>query len=152
MRLALQPVPVAPPVVVIDTPIINIPIKVGAKVVLHNLFFATNKTQILPESEPALHELAAFMENHPSISIRITGHTDDIGSERDNQILSEGRANAVRDELIKRGVAPDRIEANGKGESEPIADNATEEGRAKNRRVEFTITATGDEDIEQIKE
>ena len=149
VRLALQPVPVP---VVIDTPIINIPIKVGAKVVLHNIFFETNKVQILPESEEALNELAAFMNLHPSVSVRITGHTDAIGSDRDNQILSEGRANAVRDELLKRGIAAERIEANGKGESEPIADNATEEGRAKNRRVEFVIISTGDEDIEQVRE
>jgi len=149
VQIALEPKPVP---VVIDTPIIEIPIKVGAKVVLHNLFFATNKTQILPESEPALNELATFMENHPALTIRITGHTDNVGSDRDNQILSEGRAKAVRDELIKRGVAAERIEAEGKGESEPIADNETEEGRAKNRRVEFTILSTGDEDIEQIRE
>ena len=148
VQLALQPKPVP---VIIDTPIIEIPIKVGTKVVLHNLFFATNKTQILPESEPALNELAAFMDAH-TITVRITGHTDDVGSDLANQILSEGRAKAVREELIKRGVAPDRIEAEGKGESEPIADNATEEGRARNRRVEFTILSTGDEDIEQIKE
>ena len=149
LRFALQPLPKP---VVIDTPIIAIPIKVGTKVVLHNLFFATNKTQILPESEEALNELAAFMTKHDAISIRITGHTDAVGSDEANQILSEGRANAVRDELIKRGIAASRIEAEGKGESEPIADNATEEGRAKNRRVEFTIISTGDEDIEQIKE
>ena len=149
VRLALEPKPVP---VVIDTPIIEIPIKVGAKVVLHNLFFATNKTQILPESEPALNELATFMDNHPALTIRITGHTDNVGSDRDNQILSEGRAKAVRSELIKRGVAANRIEADGKGESEPIATNDTEEGRAKNRRVEFTILSTGDEDIEQIRE
>ena len=149
IRLALQP---KPKPVVIDTPIIEIPIKVGTKVVMHNLFFATNKTQILPESEQALDELATFMGNHAGLSIRITGHTDNVGSDEANQILSEGRANAVRDELIKRGIAGSRIEAEGKGESEPIADNATEEGRAKNRRVEFTIISTGDEDIEQIRE
>lgn len=149
LRFALQPLPKP---VVIDTPIIDIPIKVGTKVVLHNLFFATNKTQILPESEGALNDLAAFMTQHDALVIRITGHTDAVGSDEANQILSEGRANAVRDELIKRGIAAERIEAEGKGESEPIADNATEEGRAKNRRVEFTIISTGDEDIEQVKE
>lgn len=149
LRFALQPLPQP---VVIDTPIIAIPIKVGTKVVLHNLFFATNKTQILPESEEALNELAAFMTEHSAIAIRITGHTDAVGSDEANQVLSEGRANAVRDELIRRGIAAERIEAEGKGESEPIADNATEEGRAKNRRVEFTIISTGDEDIEQLKE
>ncbi len=149
LRFALQP---KPQPVIIDTPIVSIPVKVGTKVVLHNLFFATNKTQILPESEKALDELYAFLNSHPALVIRITGHTDNVGSDQANLILSEGRANAVRDELIKRGVQPERIEAEGKGESEPIADNATEEGRAKNRRVEFTILSTGDEDIEQIKE
>lgn len=127
-----------------------VPLKVGRKVVLHNLFFATNKTVILPQSEQALDELYEFLRDNPSIKIRITGHTDDVGSEKANQRLSEGRANAVRDEIVRRGIASERIEAEGKGESEPIADNATEEGRAKNRRVEITITSTGDEDIEQI--
>ena len=149
LRFALQP---KPQPVIIDTPIVSIPVKVGTKVVLHNLFFATNKTQILPESEKALDELYAFLNSHPELVIRITGHTDNVGSDQANIILSEGRANAVRDELIKRGVEVERIEAEGKGEAEPIADNATEEGRAKNRRVEFTILSTGDEDIEQIKE
>ena len=128
------------------------PIKVGKKVVLHNLFFATNKTRILPQSEPALDELYEFLRDNPSLVIRITGHTDNVGSDKANQILSEGRANAVRDEIIKRGIIPERIEAEGKGEEEPIADNKTEEGRAKNRRVEFTIISTGGADIEQIKE
>ena len=128
------------------------PIKVGKKVVLHNLFFATNKTRILPQSEPALDELYEFLRDNPSLTIRITGHTDNVGSDRDNQILSEGRAQAVRDEIIKRGIAPERIEAEGKGESEPIDTNETEEGRARNRRVEFTITSTGGALIEQMKE
>ena len=79
------------------------------------------------------------MSEHTEVYVRITGHTDNVGTERDNQRLSEGRANAVRNELIKRGIASERIEAEGKGESEPIADNTTEEGRAQNRRTEFTI-------------
>ena len=86
------------------------------------------------------------------MSIRITGHTDNVGSDKANMTLSEGRAKAVRSEIIKRGIAAERIEAEGKGETEPIADNATEEGRAQNRRVEFTIIATGGEMIEQIKQ
>ncbi len=149
VQLALTP---KPQPVVIDTPVIDIPVVVGTKILLHNLFFATNQTTILPESKQGLDDLAAFMTNHPLVVVRITGHTDDVGSEQANQRLSEGRANAVRDQLIARGIAPERIEAEGKGESEPIADNATEEGRAKNRRVEFTIISTGDEDIEQLRE
>ena len=99
-----------------------------------------------------MEELSAFMREHPTVSILITGHTDNVGSDQANQRLSEGRANAVRDALIERGVQAERIEAEGKGESEPIADNDTEEGRAKNRRVEFTITATGDDLVEQVTE
>ena len=129
-----------------------VPLKVGRKVILHNLFFATGKTQILPQSEQALNELSDFLRDNPTVSIRITGHTDNVGADKANMTLSEGRAKAVRSEIIKRGIAAERIEAEGKGETEPIADNATEEGRAQNRRVEFTIIATGGEMIEQIKQ
>ena len=125
-------------------------IKEGIKVKIERLYFATNKTYILPQSEQAMSDLAQFLLDNPSVSIRITGHTDAVGTDEANQILSEGRANAVRADLIKRGVAKDRIEAEGKGEKEPVAPNDNEEGRAKNRRVEFIITATDGEDIQQI--
>ena len=125
-------------------------IKEGIKVKIENLFFATNKTVILPTSEQSMSDLASFLLQNPSVTIHITGHTDAVGSDEANQILSEGRANAVRADLIKRGVAPERMTAEGKGEREHIADNDTEEGRQLNRRVEFTITGTGDEDIQQV--
>ena len=126
------------------------PIKLGIKVKIENLFFATNKTVILPQSEQAMADLASFLLENPTVTIRITGHTDAVGSDEANQILSEGRANAVRADLIQRGVAAERIEAEGKGEKEPVADNDTEEGRQLNRRVEFIITGTDGEDIQQI--
>ena len=126
------------------------PIKPGIKVKIENLFFATNKTIILPQSEQSMSDLATFLLENPTVTIRITGHTDAVGSDEANQILSEGRANAVRADLIQRGVAADRIEAEGKGEKEPVADNDTEEGRQLNRRVEFTITGTDGEDIQQV--
>ena len=125
-------------------------IKEGIKVKIENLFFATNKTYILPQSEQAMSDLAAFLLENPSVTIHITGHTDAVGSDEANQILSEGRANAVRADLIKRGVAAERMTAEGKGEREHVADNDTEEGRQLNRRVEFTITGTDGEDIQQI--
>ena len=125
-------------------------IKEGIKVKIENLFFATNKTYILPQSEQAMADLAEFLLLNPSVTIHITGHTDAVGSDEANQILSEGRANAVRADLIKRGVAPERMTAEGKGEREFVADNDTEEGRQLNRRVEFVITGTDGEDIEQI--
>lgn len=125
-------------------------IKEGVKVKIDNLFFATNKTYILPQSEAAMAALAQFLQENPGVTIHITGHTDAVGSDEANQILSEGRANAVREDLIKRGIAAERMTAEGKGEKEPVADNDTEEGRALNRRVEFTITGTDGEDIQQI--
>ncbi len=125
-------------------------IKEGIKVKIENLFFATNKTYILPQSEQAMADLAEFLLLNPSVTIHITGHTDAVGSDEANQILSEGRANAVKADLVNRGVVDNRITTEGKGEKEPVADNDTEEGRQLNRRVEFTITGTDGEDIEQI--
>lgn len=115
------------------------PIVKKRAIILRNLFFATNKTTILPESEPSLLDLYSLMVENPTLRIRITGHTDNVGSDRANQKLSEGRAKSVREDLIKRGIAPERIEAEGKGESQPIDTNDTEEGRQNNRRVEFMI-------------
>ena len=115
------------------------PIVKKRAIILHNLFFATNKTTILPESEPSLLDLYSLMQENPTLRIRITGHTDNVGSDRANQKLSEGRAKSVREDLIRRGIAPERIEAEGKGESQPIDTNDTEEGRQNNRRVEFMI-------------
>ena len=107
--------------------------------VLQRLFFAPNRTTILPESEQSLQELHSLLDDNPDMRIRIIGHTDSMGPDEVNQRLSEGRANSVRDDLIRRGISADRIEADGKGEHEPIAPNDTEEGRAQNRRVEFVV-------------
>ena len=126
-------------------------IRQGRKVRINNLYFATGKTFILPESEPAMEDLAQFLTDNPDVRIRIVGHTDNVGSEQANQRLSEGRANAVRQNLVMRNIAPERIEAEGRGELEPVATNDTEEGRAQNRRVEFTIISTAEQLIEQIR-
>lgn len=115
------------------------PIVKKRKIILHDLYFATNSVVILPESEKGLQDLYDLLNENPEVRIRITGHTDSVGSDKDNQKLSEGRANSVRDDMIRRGIDESRIEAEGKGESEPIDTNDTEEGRAKNRRVEFMI-------------
>ena len=125
-------------------------IKEGIKVKIDNLFFASNKTTILPESEESLNELASFLQDNAMVTIRITGHTDAVGADDANMRLSIGRAKAVRADLISRGIDADRIEFEGKGETEPIATNDTEEGRAQNRRVEFVITGTAGEDIQQV--
>ncbi len=115
------------------------PIVKKRAIILHNLFFATNKTTILPESESAMQNLYELMVENPELRIRITGHTDNVGTNIDNQKLSEGRAKSVKDNLVQRGISAERIETDGKGETQPITTNDTEEGRAKNRRVEFVI-------------
>lgn len=112
---------------------------IGQTFILHNMNFATNQTTILPGSEDALNTLYNFLQANPNGRIKIIGHTDSVGKDDFNQRLSEGRANAIRDELVKRGIAEDRIVTEGRGETEPIADNETEEGRAQNRRVEIEI-------------
>lgn len=115
------------------------PIKKGEVFVMRNLHFATNKTRILASSEEALEALYSYLERNPEIRIKIMGHTDNVGKDAANQRLSEGRAEAVRADLIKRGIDGARIEAEGYGESRPIDTNDTEEGRQNNRRVEVEV-------------
>ena len=115
------------------------PIKKGEVFVMRNLHFATNKTRILSSSEEALEALFDYLERNPEIRIKIMGHTDNVGKDVANQRLSEGRAEAVREDLIKRGINETRIEAEGYGETRPIDTNDTEEGRQNNRRVEVEV-------------
>ena len=131
----LRPLPKIEEVIETPKPVVV----VGQTFILHNMNFATNKVTILPSSESALKTLYDIMQAIPTCRIKIIGHTDNVGTDEFNQRLSEGRAKAIRDELINRGIAGDRIEAEGRGESEPMADNDTEEGRAQNRRVEIEI-------------
>jgi len=107
--------------------------------VLHNMYFATGKTWILDSSEPALLELYNLLSARPQQRIRIVGHTDNIGSDRSNQILSEGRCQEVRESMIERGIQADRIEIEGRGEKDPIVPNDSEENRQMNRRVEIVL-------------
>ncbi len=107
--------------------------------VLHNIYFATGKTHILDSSEPALDELYRFLVLRPSQQIRIVGHTDNVGSDRSNQTLSEGRCREVKQAMVERGIAPERIEVEGRGERDPIVPNDTEELRQMNRRVEIVL-------------
>ena len=115
------------------------PVKKGEVFIVKNLHFATNKTRILSRSEEALNDLYMYLARNPEVRIRIIGHTDNVGKDAANQKLSDGRANAVRDDLIERGIDASRIEAEGRGETQPIDTNDTEEGRQNNRRVEIEI-------------
>lgn len=104
--------------------------------------FDFNKSEVKEESQADIKALADFMSQYPQTSTTVEGHTDSVGSDAYNQGLSERRANAVRDVLVNRyGVAADRISSVGYGESRPVADNGTDEGRAVNRRVEASVEA-----------
>ncbi len=115
------------------------PIKRDEVIILRNLNFETDKTTIMDISASSLEELYTLMLENPDMRIEITGHTDNVGKRRYNKKLSEGRAKAVFDEMVRRGIAPDRMEWKGMGDSDPIESNDTEEGRAENRRVQFRI-------------
>lgn len=101
--------------------------------------FDSGSYAIKPSLRPVLDKLAVGLVDHPVTQVTIVGHTDSSGSDKINNPLSVKRAEAVRDYLVPRGVAASRIAVDGRGAREPLADNATEEGRAKNRRVEIFV-------------
>jgi len=108
---------------------------------LKNVFFETGLSAIKKESWPALDELVSAMKSKPALCIEIAGHTDNVGKPDANQKLSEDRANAVRAYLIKHSIEAKRVSAKGYGETQPVADNDTPEGRQQNRRTEVRITS-----------
>lgn len=106
---------------------------------LENVFFDTGLSTLKPESYKALNDLVEVMKLKPALIIEIDGHTDNTGTPEINQTLSQNRADAVRNYLIKKGIAATRVTAKGFGDTMPVADNSTDEGKAKNRRTEVKI-------------
>jgi len=106
---------------------------------LNDVHFDVGKATIQPASYKQLQELYDYLQWKDSVKIEIAGHTDNAGNDNDNLKLSFQRAEAVKAWLIKKGIQPGRLTANGYGASQPVADNATEEGRRKNRRTEVRI-------------
>jgi outer membrane protein OmpA-like peptidoglycan-associated protein len=127
MRLTLTYIPPAPP---------EGSDKEDPKLILEGVVFDTAKSTLKPESFPHLEKVVEFMTYKPSAIIELSGHTDSKGNAEKNKKLSEDRAMAVRDYIIKKGIDDDRIIAIGYGQERPIASNDTEEGRQKNRRTE----------------
>lgn len=111
----------------------------GVVVTLGDVTFSTGKAELAPDSRRNLESVVELLQSEPSRRIRIEGHTDDRGEASLNLKLSENRASAVRDALVKLGVDSQRITILGLGEDFPIADNATEEGRQQNRRVDVIL-------------
>ena len=117
------------------------PIEVGEKVALKNIFFESNSFQLKNESKYELLKLSAFLIEHPSIKIEIGGHTDYIGDDKTNLLLSSNRAKSVYNHLINLGVSNSQLVYKGYGKTQPIESNNTEQGRANNRRTEIKIIA-----------
>lgn len=109
----------------------------AGRVAVYGINFDTGKATLRPESEAVLEEVRKLAAGHPDLKLRIEGHTDNAGNAAANRKLSQDRANAVRTWLVAKGVKPAQLTAAGLGDTRPAADNGTDEGRAKNRRVEL---------------
>ena len=131
-----------------DTYITNLRIAKGAvplydrmmsdgKFITYGITFDVGKSTIKPESMGEINRIVQLMNENPTLKFSVEGHTDSTGNAASNQTLSEQRSQAIVDKLVELGIAKDRLTAVGKGQNSPIADNNTDEGRAKNRRVEF---------------
>ncbi|MBL0017028.1 MAG: PD40 domain-containing protein [Bacteroidetes bacterium] len=111
------------------------PLSVGLEVVMSSIFYETNKFDLLDISKPELEHLLSFLQLNKTLRVEIGGHTDNVGTDKENQVLSENRANEVRKYLISKGIKPERIEAKGYGESLPMATGDSDAARALNRRT-----------------
>jgi outer membrane protein OmpA-like peptidoglycan-associated protein len=125
--------PAAPPPAPAPTPIAK------EKLVLRGVTFDFDKATLRSDARPVLDEAAKALAARPTMRVVVEGHTDAKGTDAYNLRLSERRAQAVVAYLVKAGIASDRLEARGLGESQPVADNETEDGRARNRRVELRV-------------
>jgi len=138
-NIVMKKVPPIIPVPVDKHDLRYVTLKQNKLIVLHNVYFEFDKAELHPRSEKELQQLVTIMAANPVMEIEIIGHTDDMGSEDYNLKLSELRANSVKKYLIKNNISSSRLVTAGKGNAEPMATNATEAGRQKNRRIEFRI-------------
>jgi outer membrane protein OmpA-like peptidoglycan-associated protein len=104
------------------------------------LNFASGSATILPESKAQLDNIVAVLKAYPNVNVKVGGYTDDVGSADSNLRLSQRRADAVMQALVSSGIATNRLRAEGYGEKHPVADNSTEQGRARNRRIALRVT------------
>lgn len=116
-----------------------VPVEVGQTIRLNNIFFDTGLATLRDESESELKNLKKLLDENKSMTIEISGHTDNVGNDANNMKLSSDRALAVLQWLLNNGIDKTRLTSKGYGETKPIGDNNTEEGKQQNRRVEFTI-------------
>jgi len=114
-------------------------VQAAQTLVLRNIVFANGASELTAESQAILDRIVTGLQGQPRMHLKIVGHTDSVGAAGYNLGLSQARAAAVLDYLVAAGIAAERLASDGAGETEPVADNATEEGRALNRRVEFRV-------------
>lgn len=117
------------------------PVQAGEVLTLKNIFFESGSAALLGSSQTELHKLLELMQKNPTMTIQVSGHTDNVGAETDNQKLSLARALSVKNFLIQNGISESRITYKGFGESKPIDTNDTESGKANNRRTEIVIVS-----------
>ena len=115
------------------------PLEVGQSVDIENIFFETGKSKLKETSFRSLNALVEFFQEYPNVKVEIGGHTDNVGGAAMNKRLSKERAKSVALYIIEQGIAKERFQAKGYGPDKPKATNKTKEGRARNRRVDFTI-------------
>jgi outer membrane protein OmpA-like peptidoglycan-associated protein len=115
--------------------------KAGDKLILHGVNFEFDKATLTPNAKTILDNVAGEMKKYPALAVEVGGYTDSKGTSRYNERLSQRRASSVKAYLEQAGIDGSRLTAVGYGQSEPVADNGTDEGRELNRRVEIKITA-----------
>jgi outer membrane protein OmpA-like peptidoglycan-associated protein len=115
------------------------PIKAGKSVVLNNIFFATGSYALEDKSKTELDKIVSFLNLNSKVNIEFGGHTDDVGSDKDNLELSLKRAKSVYDYILAKGIPAARLKYKGYGETKPVAPNDSDENRQLNRRIEFKI-------------
>ena len=140
VRLDTAEPPPAPPAAEVQT-------RINEIIRLKNIEFLTGKAELTPLGAATLDEVAAALAKAPALTVAIAGHTDSRGNPARNLALSQLRAESVRNYLISRSIAASRMTTAGFGPSRPIADNGTEEGRQRNRRIEFSVTGGGTAEV-----
>jgi outer membrane protein OmpA-like peptidoglycan-associated protein len=116
------------------------PIELNKSYQINDIYFDFNKYDLTVESMAVLDQLIEFLNENPKITIQVQGHTDNIGNDADNLHLSDNRAKSVYNYLVDKGIKSFRLTYKGFGKTMPVANNETEEGRARNRRTVFVIT------------
>ncbi|MGM9516291.1 DUF4892 domain-containing protein [Roseateles sp. DB2] len=125
--------------VTVDAKALSQGLQAEGRIALYGLLFDTGKTELKPESQAQLDQMVAVLRTPPTLKVLIVGHTDNVGTIDANLALSQGRAQAVLAALVQKGIAASRLQARGIASFAPLASNASEEGRGRNRRVEMVL-------------